>query len=431
MGSGRKRRGLSFWLAVTVALLLALGLVSAGCGGGDEGEEGDGQASKGVVKIGVLAPLTGDSAADGEDYVKGAELAVKELNASGGVAGYTFEVVSADVKNQVPDAVVGGIEKLVNDEQVDVMMTGYASPTNFEIKNMAEIDMPYLISANSAQTEQIIGTNGDDFPTVWSLVPSYKAYETDLPPLIEQWESDGKLELKSKKVAIISSDNPYSKTISEGLKTTFQDMGWTITVDELVPFGEVLDWRAIIAKIKADPPDVVVNTDYLPANGASFMNQFLEDPTDSLVFIQYGPSVPEFVELTKDNSTGVLYNLLGGVIMSDDNQAYLDFKEAWEAEYGKEGGLYGEALWESVYIYAEALQEVGDPKDHLAVGKAIGQISYVGPRGTVEFDQATHLAKQGDDYIPIQFYQIWEGGRVLLTPPQFATGEFQLPPWMQ
>lgn len=429
MSLGRKRRGLLPLVALACALL-ALGVAATGCGG-DDNAGGDGDSGdKGVVKIGILAPLTGDSAADGEDYVKGAELAAQQINAEGGVAGYSLEVVAVDVKNQVPDAVVSAFEKLVNDEQVDVVMTGYASPTNFEIKNMAEVDMPYLVSANSAQTEEIIGTNGDEYPTVWSLTPSYKPYETDLPPLIEQWASEGKLTLKNRKVAVISSDNPYSKTISEGLKKTFQELDWTVTVDEIVPFGEVLDWRAIIAKIKADPPDVVINTDYLPANDASFMNQFLEDPTESLVFIQYGPSVPEFVELTKDNSTGVLYNLLGGTVISEKNEAYVAFEEAWKAEYGKEGGMYAETLWESVYVYAEALAEVGDPKDHLTVGKAIGDVQFAGPRGNVEFDKATHLAKSGDQYLPIQFYQIWEGERVLLTPPQFATGEFQLPPWM-
>jgi branched-chain amino acid transport system substrate-binding protein len=33
--------------------------------------------------------------------------------------------------------------------------------------------------------------------------------------------------------------------------------------------------------------------------------------------------------------------------------------------------------------------------------------------------------------VPIQFYQIWEGERVLFYPELYATGEFQQPPWMK
>ena len=276
---------------------------------------GQGQASDDkVIKIGILAPLTGGSSADGEEMVRGAKLAVEELNAAGGVVGYKFKVVVGDTKDQVPDAVVSAFKKITADESVKCMMTGYASPTNFEIELMAEIDMPYLISANSAQTLAIVGENPDKFPTVWSLTPSYDAYETELPRIVEKWAEAGKMTLNNRKVAVVTSDNPYSKTISDGLKETFPTYKWTVTVDEMVPFGEVHDWRAIISKIRKDPPDLIVNTDYQPANEATFVDQFMERPTNSLLFLQYGPSVPEFVELTADRSTGIIYNLLGGAI---------------------------------------------------------------------------------------------------------------------
>ena len=87
----------------------------------------------------------------------------------------------------------------------------------------------------------------------------------------------------------------------------------------MVPFGEIHDWRAIISKTRKNPPDMIVNTDYMPGNEATFVDQFMAAPTNSLMFLQYGPSVPEFIELTQDNSTGILYNLLGGPIMTSQN----------------------------------------------------------------------------------------------------------------
>jgi len=50
-----------------------------------------------VVKIGVLAPVSGAQAADGQEMVNGAQMAVDELNDGGGVAGHTFELVVGDV----------------------------------------------------------------------------------------------------------------------------------------------------------------------------------------------------------------------------------------------------------------------------------------------------------------------------------------------
>ena len=48
-----------------------------------------------TVKIGLLAQLTGNSSADGQELIRGAQMAIDEVNAAGGVAGYTFELASA------------------------------------------------------------------------------------------------------------------------------------------------------------------------------------------------------------------------------------------------------------------------------------------------------------------------------------------------
>ena len=267
-----------------------------------------------VVKIGLLAPLTGPAAADGQEFQRGVQMAIDEANAAGGVAGDTFELVVGDVKDQSAGNVTSAVERLLGDPGVHFMLTGYASLTNFEIDNMAEAEMPYMLAATSQQTRDIIAPSPDKYMCCWSLTPSFDAYNTDVTLFVEKLAADGKITLPTKKVAIISSDNAYSKTISEGMKKTFKEKGWTITVDEIVPFGEVTDWRSILAKVRENVPDVVINTDYLPGNSASFLNQFLEQPTKSLVFLQYAPSVPEFVELTGKKSDGVIYNLLGGAL---------------------------------------------------------------------------------------------------------------------
>ena len=390
---------------------------------------GEASAEDKLVKIGVLAALSGPGAADGEETVRGTTLALEEFQAAGGMPGYTFEIEVSDVRDQTSDAVMSGVERLMNDEAVDFIMTGYASLSNFEIEFMREEEMPYFVAANSQQTREIVIKDPDAYWMVWSLTPSYDAYETEMLPVVQQLVDSGMITLKNKKLAIISSDNPYSKTIYNGLKKSFGGDGWEIVVDEVIPSGEVNDWRAFLAKVRQDPPDLVVNTDWVPANASTFITQFLEDPTDSLVFIQYGPSVPEFLNLTKDKATGVIYNLLGGHVTTIPRT--MEVMGKFEERWGSAPGPYGVGLYEMMHLYLEAVQKAGDPTDRRAVAQALSETDKVVSEGRLVFDPATHLARQGNDYIPITFYQIWEGERTLFYPDQWSNGEFRLPPWMK
>lgn len=384
-----------------------------------------------VVKIGLLAQMTGHSSADAQESQRGAQLAIDDINAAGGVAGYKLALVVGDVKDGAAGDVSTTVERLLGDPDIHLMLTGYASLTNFEIDTMADAGMPYMLDATSAQTRDIIAPDPAKYGCCWSLTPSFDAYGTDVTKLIEKLAADGSVKLKNHKVAIISSDNAYSKSISEPMKKAFAAAGWKLTVDEMVPFGEVNDWRPILARVRQDPPDVVVNADYLPNNSATFLKQFQEQPTDSIVFLQYAPSVPEFIKLTGEKSTGVLYDLLGGVINTPKNPRAQLLSAKFKQKYGVESGTYGVGLYEMVGIYADALGKVGDPAKHKEIGEAIGATDKMTAEGQVKFDPKTHLTVQDDSHVPLLFFQIRNGERVLISPAQYQTGTFQLPPWMK
>ena len=387
-------------------------------------------AQEKVAKIGVMVPLTGPFGADAEDVVNAAQLAVDDINAAGGVAGYTLEVVSGDTVDQSAANVTSAFTRLINTPDLNFIMTAYASTSNFEIDLMAAENMPYLISANAAQTREIISKDPSKYPTVWSRVPSYDAYETELPKLLEKWAEDGKITFDHNRTAfIISSDDPYGSTIANGLRENFESTGWTVSGFETVPFQTVTDWRGLLSQVRQNPPDIVIVTDSAPPNNAAFLNQFMEDPTDSLVFLQYGPSVPEFIELTAENSTGVIYNLLGGAI--DSLPETEEIRDKYEERYGHRGGYFAVAAYNEVQLYATCLEQVGDAADRLAIGECFGNLDVMTPSGRMKFDPDTHLAMFGEDLQPLLFYQIWEGDRFIIDPEAYASAEFRLPPWME
>lgn len=386
-------------------------------------------AQEKIARIGILAPISGGAAADGQDTQQGATLAVEEINAAGGVNGYKLEIAVADTRDLGPAAVTSAVERLLSDEGVNMVMTGYASASNFEIEAMAEAGMPYFLAGNSAQTAEIVAEAPDDFPTIWSFAPSYDLYETGIMPVIERWQSEKKLTLANKKIAFITSDNPYSKSIYEGMMEDAKARGWEVTATEVVPFGEINDWRAFLSKTRQDPPAVIVNTDYLPGNAATFTSQFLENPTQSLVFIQYAPTVPEYLELTKEKATGIITSTMIGVL---PNERAAATNKAYKARYGIDASTYAQALYEMVYIYRDILAAGVDPTDRLAVAKAIGEVKdRVTALGIVSFDPKTHLAVAGDDFMPLQIFQVWDGKRVLLSPARWADGELQTAPWLK
>ena len=63
----------------------------------------------------------------------------------------------------------------------------------------------------------------------------------------------------------------------------------------------ISEWGPVLAKIRQDPPSVICITHFLPADLAQFAVQFAPNPTPSLVYMQYGPSVPAFRETSDED----------------------------------------------------------------------------------------------------------------------------------
>ena len=67
----------------------------------------------------------------------------------------------------------------------------------------------------------------------------------------------------------------------------------------------ISEWGPTLAKIRQDPPAVIAITHFLPQDLAQFMVQFVAQSDHSLVYMQYGPSMPAFREIAKEASNGV------------------------------------------------------------------------------------------------------------------------------
>ena len=151
-------------------LVLALMCTAVGCGGKQAGNEesqtGGGTTSGDTIKIGFVDCLSGGSASMGVPNQEGVLLAVKEINANGGVAGKQVELVCYDDEAD-PATSVTQATKLVQQDKVLAAITGSASGCcNANKQVFADAGIPCVVSVGTA--DDIVGTpEVDTFATTF------------------------------------------------------------------------------------------------------------------------------------------------------------------------------------------------------------------------------------------------------------------------
>ncbi|MFV2040126.1 MAG: ABC transporter substrate-binding protein, partial [Acidimicrobiales bacterium] len=109
-------------------LFVLLSLIAAACG--DDDDDGGGlSAEDGPIKIGVIADLTGPFTTYGTSLSNSAQLAVDEINASGGIGGRNIELIVEDIQTDV-SVTVDKARKLVESDNVDMVLGPIGSDAN-------------------------------------------------------------------------------------------------------------------------------------------------------------------------------------------------------------------------------------------------------------------------------------------------------------
>jgi branched-chain amino acid transport system substrate-binding protein len=159
-----------------------------------------------------------------------------------------------------------------------------------------------------------------------------------------------------------------------------------------------------------------------------FVNKFAAMGFPALMYMQFVPSMPEFLQLTGKNADGLLW--VGGA--TDTGPNYQEFKKKWMDKFGKEPvGLYSHCTYDAFNIWVEAVKKTGCVDCYDNVCDAIRSNVYMGLGGTYKFDPSDQSVLPGDDLFPIGWNQIQDGKHVAITPARLATGTYVLPPWIK
>ena len=136
------------FLALALALVMTLAL--AACGGGD-GQK-DGGAASGAIKIGGVGPLTGDAAIYGNAAKGGAEIAVEEINALGGLQ---FDLHYEDDAND-PEKSVNAYNTL-KDWGMQVFLGSVTSTPGVATAAESNADHMFYLTPSASSTDVIGG----------------------------------------------------------------------------------------------------------------------------------------------------------------------------------------------------------------------------------------------------------------------------------
>jgi branched-chain amino acid transport system substrate-binding protein len=364
--------------------------------------------------------------------VRGAEMGVAEINENGGILGQTVELVTADVSDMAPENFIRAADRLVSSEGVAAAFAGYTTATSNEFDIYAEAGVP-LFHTNTLQanTDYVVDKG---YTNVFQCCPTEIWYASGFIKLMQEWIDSGKWTPSSKTAAVITSNDAYSISIAEVFQAGVRELGWDITLYEevVVPYA---DWGPQLSKIRNNPPGLIFITDYLASDLASFSKQFAEAPTNSLVYQQYGPSVPEYLELAGDSANGVVWSTTIGTLPDEMGE---NFRERYRGLYGSEPGLsQSGAQYDMVRLWARAATQAGGAQNFEAVTNFVKTGLFRGVVGTYAFDSTELTAMPYPDRIsdpslamPHLTYQIQNQEQILISPTPYDNGAFQLPGWL-
>ncbi len=328
-----------------------------------------------TVKIGVNVPLTGFAASDGTSALNGAKLAVEQINSAGGIDGKQVELVvyddQASPKQSVPIAT-----KLIEKDKVTVGVScSYSGATRAAAGVYQSAKVPY-ISAYAIHPD-ITRAGNYNFRT--SFVGEV------------QGRAGAKLAgdiLKKKRAVLITLNNDFGKSLVAGFKEKAQSFGITI-VNEYPYSIKDRQFGPIVAKVKADKPDVIYATGYFFTAGP-LVTQLRAAGVDATIIGQEGFDTQTFIKIAGAASEGVI--ITTSLDRDSKSKETREFIEQYEKMFNHKTDMVAASGHTAVKVAAAAIKSAGS-LDRAAVRDAIAKTNLSASTGTITFNSLGEIIK--------------------------------------
>ncbi len=341
-------------------------------------------------KIGVILPLTGNTAWGGRPAKMAAELAAVEVNAKKLAGNYKIELTFADGACE-PRTSYAAADKLINQEKVQALIGEWCSSASVAIAQVAnDAKIPYIVQISTAD-----GIAKNAGPYVFQSVMQNKAIQ----------HREGELLLKKFKftsAAILVENNDFGLSFRENVRDTFVKANIKIAID-IAQDRQDTNWYSVITRIQGASPDIVV-VSISAGQAANFVKQYAESGLKMPLFSDYPPP-PYIFEKQVGQQAGKIGLIRGAFFLNGPNATpkQKEFVAKFEPVVEKETGEkrptvhWDIVTYDAVMLAADALKRGGSAKTDDFV-KALAATKYDGVLGHYEFDADRGIKPEGFDF---------------------------------
>lgn len=366
----KTKNSLEFFCLIFVMLLA---VIINGCG-----SQSDVKAKPGELKIGVLFPLTGDAASYGKKGQKAIDLAVKAINAKGGINGNKVAVIYEDSRAE-PKTGVTAIRKLINIDHVPAVIGGIVSAVTLPCAPIAEENQVILLSPTSSAPA--ITDAGEFIYRIW-------------PSDLSEGQSIARFakEQGYNNIAILHQNNDYGLNIAKIFKEEFEIVDAHVVLMEGY-LKESNDFRTILSKIEQSEIDAIYIAGYY-ADTSKIIRQAYELGIKTQFLGTTAIEDDKFLELSGNSAEGIIYPLATGFDPASESQIVRDFIRTFEDAYNYQPGWVEAQAYDSFMLICEAAIHIPGVVEGNGIKAYFdGMGEYQGVTGKIKFDENGDVLK--------------------------------------
>ncbi len=295
------------------------------------------------VKLGFFMSLTGRDASFGEAALRGARLAVDDLNAAGGILGRPVELVVEDNRSLSGESATAA-KKLLSRDKVVALIGECASARTLEAAPIAQAAGIPLVTP--ASTNPRVTAVGDCIFRVCFADPFQGAVLATY-----SWKN-----LRVRRAALlIDSTAPYSVGLAEVFAKTFTALGGEIVASQKYS-GDAKDFRAQLTTIRSTKADAIFLPGYYVAAGL-VAQQARELGLRSVLLGGDGFEAPQLLEIGGAALEGTFYSTHYSAESKDP--ASRRFVTAYQSRHGSVPVGLAALTYDSVQLIADAARRAG------------------------------------------------------------------------
>ena len=350
-----------------------------------------------TIKIGLMAPLTGPWASEGQDMKQIVELLAEELNGQGGLLGKNVEIISADDGGDPKTAALAA-QKLVTQDVVGAIGTSGSSITEASQNIYDESKVIQIANGSTAVRLTAKGLN----------------YFFRTSPRDDEQGRVGVQALEKfgyKNVAILHDNTTYAKGLAEEAKALLEKKNVNIVFYDALTPGE-RDYTAILTKLKSARPDGVFFTGYYPECGL-LLRQKKEMNWNVPFLGGDANNNPDLIKIAGTEAAEGFYFLSPPVPQDLPSKEASDFLKAYKKKYGTTpGSIWAVLSGDGFRVLAAAIKATGSTDSDKVADYLHNKLkNYPGLTGTISFDDKGD--RVGEVY---RVYRVNAKGEFILQP---------------